>query len=78
MTIKFQKDWKKKLVLAGAIALVSFIYGLPHIILLVKNGNQYDPLVLSSNTRISIDETRAYAPFVNFILKEIIARRSLT
>lgn len=51
------------------IILVSLIYGLPHIILLAKNGNNYNPLVLSSKTRISRDKTYAYAPFVNYILK---------
>lgn len=59
----------KRLILSIAIVLVSLIYGLPHLIFSYNLGNNYNPLSLSTNTRIARDETRAYAPFVNFILK---------
>ena len=58
-----------KLVISLLIILVSAIYGLPNIILFNKLGQNYNPLVISGDSRIARDEAFAYAPEVNYILK---------
>lgn len=59
----------KRILLPSLIVLVSFIYGLPHIILTSKLGAEYTPFSISGESRIARDETYAYAPEVNYILK---------
>lgn len=58
-----------KLAISTLIVLVSFIYGLPNIILFNRLGPDYNPLVISGKSPIARDEAFAYAPFVNYILK---------
>jgi len=65
----FQTKPSKKLLIALLIILVSLIYGLPHIILSLKLGTKYTPLTVSGQSPIARDETYAYAPFINHILK---------
>ena len=60
---------KVRLILSSFIILVSFIYGLPHIIQINKLGSDYNPIVISGKSPIARDEAFAYAPFVNYILK---------
>ena len=60
---------KTQLILSSLIILVSFIYGLPNIIMINKLGSDYNPLVISDKSPIARDEAFAYAPFVNYILK---------
>ena len=59
----------QRLTITVLIVLVSLIYGLPHIILFNKLGENYNPLVISDKSPIARDEAFAYAPFVNYILK---------
>lgn len=58
-----------KIILSIFIILVSLIYGLPHIILFAKLGNDYQPLVINKESPIARDETYAYAPQVKHILE---------
>lgn len=58
----------KKFILPTLIILTSIIYGLPHILLISKLGNSYTPFTLTGSP-IARDETYAYAPEVNYILK---------
>lgn len=57
-----------RLILPLLVILTSFIYGLPHIILISKLGSNYTPFTLSGSP-IARDEAYAYAPEVNYILK---------
>ena len=61
---------KDKIVLALLIFLVSFIYGLPNIILNSKLKSNYTPFTLIGNSPIARDEVFAYAPEVNYILQK--------
>lgn len=56
-----------RLVLPIFIIIVSFIYGLPNLILSSKLGGNYTPFTLRGSP-IARDETFAYAPEVNYIL----------
>ena len=58
-----------KILLPLLIIVMSVIYGLPHLIIVKKLGQSYDPLVISASSPVARDKTFAYAPFVKFILK---------
>ena len=63
------KSLKIQIILSVLVILVSFIYGLPNIIMANKLGSDYNPLVISQKSPIARDEAFAYAPEVNYILK---------
>ena len=63
------KSLKIQIILSVLVILVSFIYGLPNIIMANKLGSDYNPLVISQKSPIARDEAFAYAPFVNYILR---------
>ncbi|GEM_PF-5256705 len=60
---------KQRLLIAIFTLLVSLVYGLPHILMTIKLGSNYNPLVISASSPIASDKTYAYAPLVNHILK---------
>lgn len=60
---------KQRPLIAIFVLLVSFVYGLPHLLMGFKLGSDYNPLVLSADSPTSSDEAWAYAPLVNHILK---------
>lgn len=69
-----------KILISALIVFISFIYGLPNIILSNRLGGNYDPLTIYGNSPIARDESFAYAPFAsyighgNFFLKEIYVK----
>jgi len=63
------KSLKIRIILSFLVILVSFIYGLPNILMANKLGPDYNPLVISGKSPIARDEAFAYAPFVNYILR---------
>src|SRR5579872_3915353 len=58
----------RKLILTFLIIIVSLIYGLPNLLLYNRYGSNFTPFTLNGSP-IARDETFAYAPEVNFILK---------
>lgn len=63
------KPTKQHLLITIFVLLISLIYGLPHILMSLRLGANYNPLVISASLPITSDETYAYAPLVNHILK---------
>lgn len=60
---------KTKILLAFLILTVSFIYGLPHLVMIKKLGKEYDPIAITNLASIPSDKGFAYSPYVNQIIK---------
>ncbi len=66
-----------KLTFSSLILLISLMYGLPHIYLGHKLGNNYSSLLVNRSSSIGADEISLYAPAVRYILQGHILLRDV-